>query len=419
MGLTRFQNTFHRLGFQSRSSVSGGGALSITDTHPQSSNIELRNQEHEAKALCKVICLDLGTANSVASIPGLNRYEAPTYVAVETNRIVKKGWMQRSQDPFNFRVGSDVRRGFEKDNALVQTVRPIKNGVVDDIELASKLIIQLNGGLKEANSHTRLVYDRILFGLPKIEGQSDTARTARVDSTRHAIQLAFGRNFRGKYRPSYFVEEALAAAVYAVPLFDTSEGGGIIDFGGGTVDIAIVCQRSYVKDGHKSIEGCGGDDMNQAIVDHIQNKYDFEISLEEAERLKCEIGVAVRPEAEGENESRVVNGKDSKGFRAVAITSMDIFEAIDPILTKITLNIIKKMQQIPRSMANTIQSFGARLTGGGAKLKRLGERITNDTQITTKVADDPEHAVIKGLELIAMNEKLFNSITTNSDNGRF
>ena len=65
----------------------------------------------------------------------------------------------------------------------------------------------------------------------------------------------------------------------------------IVDIGGGTTEVAIISLGGIVVSQSMRV---GGDEMDEAIVNHIKKEYKLLVGQQTAEEIKLEIGSAFR-----------------------------------------------------------------------------------------------------------------------------
>ena len=169
----------------------------------------------------------------------------------------------------------------------------------------------------------------------------------------------------------------------------------IIDIGGGTTDIAVISLGgSVVSDSIK----LGGDKFDEAIIKYIKKEYNVLIGERSAERLKIEIGTAVK-----EDEPRTMNisGRNLvKGLPVtITVNSNEILDALNPCVEQIVAATKNLLEKTPPELAADISDKGIVMTGGGAMLNGLGDRIEESTGIKVVLADDPLSCVAKGTGL--------------------
>ena len=81
----------------------------------------------------------------------------------------------------------------------------------------------------------------------------------------------------------------------------------------------------------------------------------------------------------------------------------EIAEALDKSVSKIEEAVLKALEDTPPELAADIYRNGIYLTGGGALLRGLDERLAKKTKLNVHVAEDPLKAVVRGTGLALKN----------------
>ena len=225
---------------------------------------------------------------------------------------------------------------------------------------------------------------------------------------KYFIQSIVGRSF---FKPVVIicvpsgitdVEEPFAAAVGAgLPITDPT-GSMIVDIGGGTTDVATISLGGIVNS--RSIR-VGGDELNEAIVQHVRKTYNLLIGERTAEELKIQLGSASVEKAQG---SMQVRGRDMvTGLpRVVEVPAKEIAIAMSEIIHQILDAVKDVLEQTPPEISADVIDHGIVLTGGGAMLRHLAEMISKETQVPAFVANDPLDCVALGTGAILANPSL-------------
>ncbi len=308
--------------------------------------------------------IDLGTANSLIYV--LNKgivVNEPSIIALEeeNNKVVA--------------IGNDAREMLGRTHRDIQTIRPMKDGVIADFEATEIMIREL---IKKANVN-RMLIGRIIVDVPS--GITEVEKRAVRDSAE-----------RAGAREVHLVAEAMAAAIGVGLEISAPVGNMIVDIGGGTSEIAVISLNGIVD--HSSIR-VGGDEMNQAIMQFFKKNYNLLIGETTAEHIKCTIGSAMPLEEEVRTE---VKGRDLvDGIpKTIEISSVEIREALNEAIQTIVEAVKLSLERIAPELASDILDRGIVLTGGGAQLKKLDERMREDTSLPVHVADDPSTCVVRG-----------------------
>jgi len=308
--------------------------------------------------------IDLGTANSLIYVLGKGIVvNEPSIIALEddNNKIVA--------------IGNEAREMLGRTHRDIVTIRPMKDGVIADFEATEIMIREL---IKKANVN-RMLIGRIVVDVPS--GITEVEKRAVRDSAE-----------RAGAREVHLVAEAMAAAIGVGLEIGAPVGNMIVDIGGGTSEIAVISLNGIVD--HSSIR-VGGDEMNQAIMQFFKKNYNLLIGETTAEQIKCNIGSAMPLEEEVRTE---VKGRDLvDGIpKTIEISSVEIREALNEAIQTIVEAVKLSLERIAPELASDILDRGIVLTGGGAELKKLDERMREDTSLPVHVADDPITCVVRG-----------------------
>lgn len=317
------------------------------------------------------IGIDLGTVNVVVYVKGKGIViNEPSVIAVR--KSVRGGRKEI------LAVGTQAKAMVGKTPAGIETVKPMREGVISDFDMTEAMI-----------SHfVRLADDRRgFFSRPRVVVSvpacvTEVERRAVVDAT-----LSAGA------REAYVVEEPLAAALGASLPIHEPRGNMVVDIGGGTCEVAVLSMGGIVVS--KSIRGAG-DEIDSAIVSMMRLNHKLAIGDATAEQIKCDLGSVV-PLAE-ELRMEVKGRALTDGLpRSVTISSVQVREAIEPIVEKIEDTIRETLEATPPELVKDIYEQGLVLAGGGALLRGLSQRLSQALNVPVFVADDPLIAVSYGL----------------------
>ncbi|MDX1428801.1 MAG: rod shape-determining protein [Rhodothermales bacterium] len=309
--------------------------------------------------------IDLGTANTLIYIKGrgivLNE---PSIVALHrsTRKVIA--------------LGHEAQQMHERTHREIETVRPLKDGVIADFEVAEQLI---RGLIRKVQNSWITSIRRMVICVPS--GITEVEKRAVRDSAEHSGA-----------RQVYLIDEPMAAAVGIGLNVQEPVGNMIVDVGGGTTEIAVIALSGIVID--ESIR-VGGDELDNAIVQYFKRNHNLLIGQRTAERIKCEVGSAVELDPELEVS---VKGRDLvSGIPKIrTISSEDVREALRESVGQIAAAVIRCLERTPPELGSDILERGIMLTGGGALLKGLVTLITNRAALPAYVADDGLTAVVRG-----------------------
>jgi rod shape-determining protein MreB len=310
------------------------------------------------------IGIDLGTANSLIHVRGKGIVvDEPSIIALddESDKVVA--------------IGNEAREMLGRTHRDIITIRPLKDGVIADFEATEIMMREL---IRKANIN-RMLIGKIIVDVPS--GITEVEKRAVRDSAE-----------RAGAREVHLVAEAMAAAIGVGLEINQPVGNMIVDIGGGTSEIAVISLNGIVH--HSSIR-VGGDEMNQSIMQYFKKNYNLLIGEKSAEQIKCTIGSAtplpeeIRTEVKGRD---LVDGIP----KTIEISSVEIREALDEAIETIIEAVKVALERTPPELASDILDRGIVLTGGGALLKNLDERMREDTSLPIHVAEDPLTCVVRG-----------------------
>ncbi len=333
--------------------------------------------------------IDLGTCNTLVAVRGegivLNE---PSVVAVRkgTNQVLEKGNA----------VGWMAKEMLGKTPGSITAVRPLKDGVISDFEITEAMLSYF---IRKVNGRSKLFGPRVIISIPS--GITAVERRAVTDSAQ-----------RAGARKTLLVEEPLAAAIGAGLPFIEPTASMIVDIGGGTTEVAImslgdiaVCESVRV----------AGDDMDEAIINHMKRTYNMMIGEQSSERIKIEIGSAAPVIEETTME---VRGRDMvSGLpRKIVITSEEVREALHEPISAIIDTVTRTLERAEPELAADLVENGIALAGGGALLRGLDVMMSNATGLEVRVAEDPLTCVARGTSIFLENiERWKHSSAIDSD----
>jgi rod shape-determining protein MreB and related proteins len=314
------------------------------------------------------IGIDLGTANTLVLVAGKGVVvREPSIVAMhkKTKAIIA--------------VGSEAKKMMGKMPANLMYVRPLRDGVISDFDVSMAMLRYFIRSVHTRDSILpKVPRPRVVIGIPS--GVTPVERRAVQEAA-----IAAGA------REVYLVEEAMAAAVGAGLPIDEARGSMIVDIGGGTTEIATISLGGMVA--NRSIR-VAGDEMDQDIINYARGRYNLLIGVRTAEEIKVEIGSAY-PITSKKGKMR---GRDlSTGLpRQIVITSDEVREAISPTINIIIESVRDTLEETPPEIVSDFIESGVVLTGGGALIEGLADRVAQELKMPVMVADDPLTTVVRG-----------------------
>jgi len=310
------------------------------------------------------IAIDLGTANTLIYVKGkgvvLNE---PSIVAIDkdSKKIIAHG------NKANEMLG--------REHNEICVIRPLRDGVIADFEIAEGMI---RAFIKQAHIGV-LSSRRVVIAVPS--GVTEVEKRAVRDSVEHAGA-----------KEVHLISEPMSAAIGIGVDVDAPRGNMIVDIGGGTTEIAIIALSGIVNE--ESIR-IAGDEMNYTIMQYLKRKHKMLIGERTAEVIKCEVGSAVPLKKEL---TILVKGRDLvDGIpKTTEVSSTEIRKLLNTSIVNIIKAVKQSLERTPPEISADIMERGVMLTGGGALLKGLDDRIRMDTNLPVHVAEDPLTAVVMG-----------------------
>lgn len=311
------------------------------------------------------LAIDLGTANTCVFVRGAGIVlNEPSIVAVNTvtNQVEA--------------VGSAAKEMLGRTPGGITAIRPMRDGVIADFNAAEKM---LGHFIRKAHRRKPIVKPRVVIGVPSEITQVE--RRAVQDSA-----------YRAKAGEVHLIEEGMAAAIGAGLPITEAVGNMIVDIGGGTTDIAVVSLAGVVYS--RSVR-VAGNAMDEAIAQYVKREHDLLIGERTAERVKLVLGSAAPPARTIEME---VKGRHLIEGRPTTITLNDgqIREALAEPVRQIIQAVRDGLERIPPELSADVCDRGIVLSGGGALLQNLDERLRRETGLPVQIADDPLSSVVLG-----------------------
>ena len=311
------------------------------------------------------LAIDLGTANTCVFARGqgivLNE---PSIVAVNNvNDQIEA-------------VGSEAKEMLGRTPGSITAIRPMRDGVIADFDAAEKM---LGYFIKKAHRRKSFVRPRVIIGVP--------SEITQVE--RRAVKESA---YRAKASEVHLIEEGMAAAIGAgLPITEAS-GSMIVDIGGGTTDIAVISLAGIVYSRSVRI---AGNAMDEAIINYVKKEHDLLIGERTAERIKMELGSAAPLTEDKEMEVKgrhVLEGKPT----TVILNDGQVREALAEPVRMIVQAVRDGLERIPPELSADVYDRGIVLSGGGALLQRLDDRLRRETGLPVSVAEDPLSSVVLG-----------------------
>jgi rod shape-determining protein MreB len=316
-------------------------------------------------ALGRDLAIDLGTANTLIYARGqgivLNE---PSVVAIDIT------------DGRPVAVGIEAKRMMGRTPGRIKTIRPLKDGVIADFEVCEKM---LRFFIQKVHA-SRWSKPRMIICVPS--GITGVEQRAVQDAAEYA----------GARKPVHIIEEPMAAAIGAdLPVHEPS-GNMVVDIGGGTTEVAVISLGGIVT--AQSVR-VAGDELDDAVMQYVKKEFSLAIGDRTAEEIKMHMGSAWPLD---EELTADIRGRDMiSGLpRTVALTTEQVREALAEPLSAIVDAVKTTLDKTPPELAADIMQQGITLTGGGALLAGLDQRLAHETGMPIRVARDPLFSVVIG-----------------------
>ena len=311
------------------------------------------------------MAVDLGTANTLVYVRGrgivLNE---PSVVAVnqDTGGILA--------------VGIEAKKMIGRTPGNIVAIRPLKDGVIADFDTTERMLRYF---IQKVHKRSYLAKPRIVVCVPS--GITGVEQRAVKDA-----------GYAAGARKVYIIEEPMAAAIGAgLPIHEPT-GNMVVDIGGGTTEVAVISLGGIVT--ALSIR-VGGDELDQSIINWVKREYSLLLGERTAEEIKMAIGSACQ--LQGENDAEI-RGRDlATGLpKTIVVTAAEIRKALEEPVNAIVNAVKGTLDKTPPELSSDLMDRGIVLTGGGALLKGLDERLRRETGMPIHIAERPLDAVVEG-----------------------
>ena len=312
------------------------------------------------------MAVDLGTANTLVYVRGrgivLNE---PSVVAINV------------KDNRPLAVGLEAKRMIGRTPSHIQAIRPLRDGVIANFEICEKMLAYF---IRRVHGPRKFAKPRMVICVPSgITGVEQRAVQEAAESA-------------GARKPAHIIEEPMAAAIGAgLPVHEPT-GNMVVDIGGGTTEVAVISLGGIVTS--QSIR-IGGDELDQAIINFGKKEHSLMLGERTAEEIKVALGSAFPSAEEPQAEIR---GRDlvSGLPKTVVISAAEIRRAIEEPVNLIIDAVKSTLDKCPPELAGDVMDRGIALTGGGALLRGLDQRIREETGMPVHIADSPLDSVVLG-----------------------
>jgi len=333
------------------------------------------------------IAIDLGTANTLVMVRGRGIVIIePSIVAIDrsSKRILA--------------IGEEAQRMVGRTPANIVAVRPLRDGVISDFEVTERMLSYF---IRAVQDRSFLAQPRVVVGIPS--GVTEVEKRAVHDAA-----LSAGA------RSCFLIEEPLAAAIGSgLPVMEAS-GCMVVDIGGGTTEVAVISLGGMVVS--RSIR-VAGDEMDRSIVTYARQVHNLLIGERTAEEVKKTAGSASPLDVE---ESVTLRGRDqATGLpKAVEVSTIELRDALAGSVSQIVEAVRSSIEVTPPELVSDLMAHGIALAGGGALLRGLDRRISQETRFPVYVSEEPLLCVVRGAGAIFDEIDESSTVEQQFDSGR-
>ena len=314
------------------------------------------------------IAIDLGTANTLVMVRGRGIVIIePSIVAIDrtSKRILS--------------IGEEAQRMVGRTPANIVAVRPLRDGVISDFEVTERMLSYF---IRAVQDRSFLAQPRVVVGIPS--GVTEVEKRAVHDAA-----LSAGA------RSCFLIEEPLAAAIGSgLPVMEASG--------------CMVVSRSI---------RVAGDEMDRSIVAYARQVHNLLIGERTAEEVKKAAGSASPLDTE---ESVTLRGRDqATGLpKAVEVSTIELRDALAGSVGQIVEAVRSSIEITPPELVSDLMAHGIALAGGGALLRGLDRRISQETRFPVYVSEDPLLCVVRGAGAIFDEIAASSTVEQQFDSGR-
>ncbi len=329
------------------------------------------------------IAIDLGTSNTLITHRGKIAINNPSIITINqiTGKIIA--------------VGKEAGMMRGKINRNIKTVYPFKDGVISNFDATEKMLKAFIKKLSSLNASVFSTSYNMIISIPC--GSTEVEMRAVKESAK-----------RLNAKNVFLIHEPVAAAIGSGIEVLEPKGNMIVDIGGGTTEIAIISLGKIISGQSVKI---AGNTFNEDIVHYIRETCNLHIGEHMAEKIKIQIGAAIR-HLEVAPDSMAVEGRDllTGKPKQIKLSYKEIEKSLDKSITQIENAILETLSEIPPEISADIYNSGIYLTGGGSMLRGLDQRLSQATDLPVHLGDNPLKVVVKGSEVVLKNMDKYSSV---------
>jgi rod shape-determining protein MreB len=273
-------------------------------------------------------------------------------------------------------VGTEAKRMIGRTPGNIVAVRPLRDGVIADFDTTERMLRYF---IQKVHKRRFLAKPRLVICVP----------SGITGVERRAVEEA---GYKAGARKVFIIEEPMAAAIGSGMPIHEPTGNMVVDIGGGTTEIAVISLGGIVVSVSIRV---GGDELDEAIIAYVKREYSLLLGERTAEDIKMRVGSAFPLPNEPEAELR---GRDLiTGLpRTVILPAEEIRKALEEPIQAIVDAVKSTLDRTPPELSGDIMDRGIMLTGGGALLRGLDERLRHETGMPVVIAENPLNCVVLG-----------------------
>jgi rod shape-determining protein MreB len=277
-------------------------------------------------------------------------------------------------------IGDDAKLMMGKTPGNLETIRPLRSGVIADLEVAEEMIKHFirkaHGGATRFSRGPEVVIC-VPSGATPVERRAIRQAVSNAGSDRVSL-----------------LEEPMAAAIGAGLPVTEPVGSMVVDIGGGTTEVGVISLQGLA---YCCSSRVGGDRMDEAIISYVRRNFNLMIGEGTAERVKLEIGTATAPSGSGGLET-TLRGRDvARGVpKEITLNQGQVAEALAEPVQRIVAVVRSALENTQPEIAADVLDEGITLTGGGSLLRNIGIVLADETGLPVHIADDPLTCVARG-----------------------
>ncbi|MBQ8973917.1 MAG: rod shape-determining protein [Clostridia bacterium] len=326
---------------------------------------------------------------------GIDLGSANVTICLENEGVVLRepSYVLTLQEDFDeiLATGRDARQMLGRTPRDVTLHSPIMDGAVGNVDLAIALLRTLSEkalGKRRALEKNRLAVS-VSQGCTRVE----------LEALQSALQAAGAKK-------SWLMRSTVAAALGAGAPIDDARGCMLVLIGGSTTEVSVLSMNGIAA---SRSTRTGSLSIDEAIMRFIRKQKGLIIGQRTAEDLKIDLGTC-KDIAFIDNEVASLRGRDARTGKpaTVEVTARDIYNAILPTTEQLLETIREAFENTPAEMAEDILEKGVYLSGGGALLDGLSDRLSELVHMPVHMDETPQDDVARGLCLAASDSRIAN-----------